>query len=50
MEVATIVPDGSPWVEQLQAFKAKQAGVPEKVANRLGPKAKALLEAVHDAL
>ena len=31
-------------------FEAKQAGVPDDVADRLGPKAKALLKAVRDAL
>ncbi len=31
-------------------FEAKQASVPDDVANRLGPKAKALLKAVRDAI
>ena len=39
-----------PTPEERAAFVAKQAGVPDEIARRLGPKAQALLKAVRDAL
>ena len=39
-----------PTPKERAEFEAKQAAVPDDVAERLGPKAKALLKAVRDAL
>ena len=39
-----------PTPEERAAFEAKQEGVPDEIATRLGPPAQALLKAVRDAL